>query len=274
MIRFLFPPIVIFFVTMNYLLWRHEFSSTSRLGKTVPVEVVWQKMLTAPDDSSLDISKGRKKLGYLRWVANIDEPEATGKVSTDESQPEGMVKTLTGYKLDLDGTYLYAEPNQRIRFNLHLDFTTNRVWRKFEARIGLKPSFVEIKANAEARVVNLAFETDGERTEKILTFDDLREPGKILEEFGIPMIPGLIPFSLPTLGGTKSTNAPALNLGLEWQARNEWMPMGHSRVHVYRLETTFLQKYKIVIFTSRVGEILRVELPGDLILLNEALGGL
>jgi len=35
-----------------------------------------------------------------------------------------------------------------------------------------------------------------------------------------------------------------------------------------------LDKYRAVVIVSRVGEILRVELPGDVVLVNEAIASL
>ena len=67
------------------------------------------------------------------------------------------------------------------------------------------------------------------------------------------------------------TNAAALTLGLNWEGRQDWMQMGHSRVKVYQLRARFLEEYEIVIIISRVGEILRVTLPGEISLVNEAL---
>jgi hypothetical protein len=45
-------------------------------------------------------------------------------------------------------------------------------------------------------------------------------------------------------------------------------------VRVYRLQARLLDRYQIVVVVSRVGEILRVELPNGLLLVNEALSTL
>ena len=65
-----------------------------------------------------------------------------------------------------------------------------------------------------------------------------------------------------------------LSLGLRWEARNDWLKIGHSQVRVYRLHTRLLDRYQAVVVVSRVGEILRVELPNGLLLVNEALTNL
>jgi hypothetical protein len=76
-----------------------------------------------------------------------------------------------------------------------------------------------------------------------------------------------LPNIFPAAGGTNS----AVTLGLNWEGRQDWMQMGRSRVRVYHLRARFLEKYEAVVVVSRVGEILRVELPGEVKLVNEAL---
>ena len=61
---------------------------------------------------------------------------------------------------------------------------------------------------------------------------------------------------------------------LDWEARNDWLEIGHAQVRVYRLRAQLLDRYQIVVIVSRVGEIMRVELPDGLLLMNEALTNL
>jgi len=58
---------------------------------------------------------------------------------------------------------------------------------------------------------------------------------------------------------------------LNWEARNDWLTMGNARIRVYRLTLKLLDRYEIGVLVSRVGEILRVELPEGVLLVNEAL---
>jgi hypothetical protein len=39
------------------------------------------------------------------------------------------------------------------------------------------------------------------------------------------------------------------------------------------LQTAWLEKYKAVMFVSRVGELLRIELPDEIALVNDQLSG-
>jgi hypothetical protein len=63
----------------------------------------------------------------------------------------------------------------------------------------------------------------------------------------------------------------AFSLALKWEAHREWLRIGQNRVRVYRLEARLLDRHRIIVLVSRVGEILRVELPGELRLINDVL---
>jgi hypothetical protein len=62
-------------------------------------------------------------------------------------------------------------------------------------------------------------------------------------------------------------------LPLQWEARTESVKLGHASVRAYRLHAHLLDRYNIVVFVSRAGEILRVELPEGITLANDQLGG-
>ena len=68
--RILFILIAGFWITMNFLLWRAEYSSQGG-GEEVPVKLVWRKILTAPDSSSLSIYQQGEK--FSLFVINIDD---------------------------------------------------------------------------------------------------------------------------------------------------------------------------------------------------------
>ena len=50
--------------------------------------------------------------------------------------------------------------------------------------------------------------------------------------------------------------------------------MGRSSVRAYRLSTRLLDRWAAVLYASPVGEVMRIELPGDIVLVNDALLGL
>ena len=122
MLRIAFVGIAAFWVTMNVLLWRAEFGSAKAAASTIPVARVWQKVLTAPDSSALEMYQHGKRIGYCRWVANAGEELATGRVHTEDVAPEGMVRQLTHYTLNLDGNFHLAQFTNFFRFDQGMYF--------------------------------------------------------------------------------------------------------------------------------------------------------
>ena len=49
--RITFLIVTAFFVTMNVLLWRSEYGARGHQGSPLPSELVWEKVLTSPDNS-------------------------------------------------------------------------------------------------------------------------------------------------------------------------------------------------------------------------------
>ncbi|MBI2949504.1 MAG: hypothetical protein HYY23_17845 [Verrucomicrobia bacterium] len=263
--RVAFALILLFWLVMNVLLWRSEFRGQDELSSAVPVELVWKRILTAPDDSALEISFGDKKTGYCRWRANIGEELATGKVATDESQPEGMIERLSGYTIDVEGNLIRTESGARFRFEFHASFTAAHRWKDFTARISARPRTVEIQGSAASEHLRVTF-TDGEaKWEQRLPYSDLADPAALGREFGLPLA--------ESFGGAWSSlvSPNDIALGLRWTARKDWLQIGSSKTRVYRLQARLFDRYQAVVIVSRVGEILRVELPGEVVLVNDAL---
>src|SRR5687767_6620701 len=121
-----FALITLFWITMNALLWRAEFGG-KEAGAEIPVSLIWQKILTSPDDSGLAVNHGNDRVGYIRWSPNVGEEEATGKVA-NENDIEGRVKELSGYTIHADGNFIMPDGAGRIRFNFDAKFSTKNEW--------------------------------------------------------------------------------------------------------------------------------------------------
>src|SRR5208283_4339849 len=189
--KVLFLAIVSFWLVMNYLLWRSQWGPHSGIGNSVPVEVVWDKILTAPDSSALDLFDHEKKIGVCHWLANVGSSSpGLNRNQPADYAPDGMVEEITGYSLTFEGNALLPESNH-VRFEASLDLSTNRAWKYLHVRVSLQPTVWDARA----------------------------------------------------AGGT------------EWQAHEDWMQFGHSKVRVYRLETDFLGQH-VHVFISRAGEVL------------------
>jgi hypothetical protein len=256
-----------FWVTMNVLLWRAEYGSTPALGSTVPPEVVWDKILTAPDSSSLTIFYKGKKIGFCHWITSVGEDLA--KMSSGETPPEGMVRKIAGYRLELNGNVMLSDTD-RLRFDSHLDLGTDCNWRNFDVRLGLRPSSWEVQSVASEQTVRLNWQDDAQRYNRVIKFSELENPQALLQEFVGPLgASALGSLDLPV----PQDRARTPTLSVHWQARQDSAKFGHSSIRAYRLEANLIDRFKAVVFVSRVGEILRVELPEGIVLANDQLGG-
>lgn len=267
--RIYFLLVTTFFVTMNVLLWRSEFGARGHLGTSVPPELVWEKVLTSPDNSYLEIRHRGVKMGRAHWAASIGEEYSAGRFA-DDMPPEGMVKKPIGYTLDFDGN-VSLDALSRLRFSCNLKLDTNQMWQELSIKITVKPFTWEMLSSAQARKVQVIIGDDEARDEHSFSFDDLQHPDKIARQLGGPALPAaLAAFGLP-LPATKPSSA---SIGLKWDARNDRIKIANNLVRVYRLEAGLFDRYKVVLYVSPVGEILRLELPDEIVLTNDALTNL
>jgi len=263
--------ITLFFLLMNGLLWYREIAGRDDAGSPVPASVVWQKVLTAPDFSSLEIFHHGEKVGHCRWVPSIGEGQPTGGMFGDEPPPEGMVRKPLHYILDLNGTIVVAEP-QPLRFSFDLKLSTNYAWQEFALRVSLRPNDWTVRSTAAEEKLRLITDEGGARSERVFTFADLRNPDKLLRELGGPLLPATLTalgVSMPAQDSVQS-----LSLGLKWEANQDRLTVGNARIRGYRLRARLFDRYQLMLFVSSVGEILRVELPGEVVLRNEAINTL
>ncbi|MBI3192711.1 MAG: hypothetical protein HYZ36_08600, partial [Pedosphaera parvula] len=217
--RLLFVLVTLFWVTMNVMLWRTEFRGGTAPGGEVPLDMVLQKILTAPDNSAMEIHLRGRKIGYCRWSANIGEDLATGRVMSETAPVEGMVKRLSSFSLDLDGSVSVGAPTNRFRFYVGMEFSTNQAWRAFNLRVSQRPSVWELNASAAEQTLRLAIRDEGAEWERTFPFAELRNPEKLVSEFGGPMLAGM---AAGVLGGPRGAggNFQSLAGELTWEARN------------------------------------------------------
>lgn len=269
--RAAFLAITAFFVTMNVLLWRSEFRAQGE-GAPVPLANVWAKILRAPDDSDLEIFYQRRKVGHLRWAANAGETATTNAVSANEELQEGMVRKVGGYSIDIqDGRLDLPENKRRVRFTMNTTFTTNHQWQNFTVQLAQRPTSLELTASATNETVTVGFRDGDEAVNRTFTFAQLRDPAKLLQEAAGPIPLGLLTGGLLGAGTPELAALPALqklSLGVQWDSRQDWLKVGSAKLRCYRLQTRLLEKHQVTVYVSRVGEILRVELPNDLVLQN------
>jgi hypothetical protein len=251
--RLTFLGIAFFWVTMNVLLWRVEYGAHG--GEiSVPADLVWRKILTAPDASSLNVFQDGQKTGFCEFSTGVEQEMA--RLDDNSPPPEG-VAARAGWQIRVNGNISLGEFTNRARFDGRLQFSSARDWRELDLKISTRLATVEIHSLATHQSVHLKITSDGATVERDLAFADLQDPNKLINAFAGNSGGGFLGgFDLPELPQTT-----ALAQALQWQAHRDRLKIGGEMVSVYRLETQVLQN-KIVIYVSPLGEILRAELPG------------
>jgi hypothetical protein len=269
--RLAFPAIALFWVIMNVLLWRAEYGGGREVGSPVPSEVVWEKMLNAADESTLEISWNGKKIGYCRWVPNVNEGVESRQPRGHRPDLEGMVSAVSGYSIDLEGNVVVGDPPTRMRFTAHLRFSARHTWEDLSIRVAHRPMFWEVRANAAEETASFTFEDDGGKWSRTYTFEELHNPTRLLQDLGGAWTSTLTGLTAGLPAGNPLRDS---GVGLRWEGHSDLMKIGHARVRVYRLQARLLDRYEVGVTVSRGGEIMRVELPGGIQLANEALTNL
>jgi len=261
--RITFFFIAAFWVTMSVLLWRSEYGSHNG-GITVPVKLVWRKILTAPDLSSLIIYQNGRRTGFCEFSTRVQQEMS--QLDENSPPPEGLA-TGAGYQIYFSGGASLSDFTNRVKFDSHMEFSSVSDWRELSLKISTHAVTVAIHSIATNRSIALEIAADGTTNSHVLTFADLQNPNKLLNAFtgnsGDDFLGG---FELPALPQTAG-----LAQKLNWQATRERLMVGREPVSVYRLETQVLQN-KIIIYVSTLGEILRVELPGGITAMIEGWG--
>jgi hypothetical protein len=261
--------LALFWLIMTYLLWRSEYVGHTQAGSTVPAELVWRKVLTAPDNSSLEIMHQGRKVGYCRLASNTGQELAAGKFLNEGLPPDNSADRSAGFRLDLEGNIALDDAPGRLKFDFEIKLNTNEDWQEFNLQLRLKPTLWQIHSKQKEQTIQLLIdEQGGGRTERVFRFSDFQNPQTLMQEFDMPAALGLLGAFSPTIGA-KGKNS--LALALDWKARNDWIQIGHTSVRAYRLEAMILDRYRMLILVSRVGEILRVELPDGWELVNDQL---
>jgi hypothetical protein len=268
--------LAVFWLTMSYLLWRSEYVGQNQVGSTVPIAVVWRKIRTAPDTSGLQIMHNGVKVGYCKWSSSVGQDIIKNKLLSEDATPDPAPPAKTAnYRLNFEGNLALPDQLARVRFESEIKLgTSNNSWEEFHLKVGLKPAIWEIYSKSSEQTARLIVDDREGRFEHLFRFADLQNPQTLMDEFNLPAQFGLLGMFAPLpKPGKPGTAAPTLDteLGLQWKCSNDWVTIGHTSVRTFRLEATLLERYRMKIIVSRVGEILRVQLPDGWELVNDQL---
>ena len=263
--RAAFVLLGLFWLGMNLLLWRSEFGTHPNAASAVPVQLVWRKILSSPDSSSLTVLRDGTRIGYCHWVSNVGEEWAkTG----DDSLPDGLPAPLRSASLRLEGSLIVPEWTNRVRFEGIFKVETNYAWRELNLRMTARPLSCQIRASALQQMLSLTLDNGPIHRQQNWRFDELRNPGYLLSAL---VEPGARDWLLELGVLNEFSRFSGAPIRLQWNAWEDTLLIGHVRTRVYRLETTLLEHYRVTVVISRVGEILRVDLPGQFTLVNDQL---
>jgi hypothetical protein len=252
--RLTFVGLAVFWLTMNVLLWRVEFGSHG--GETpVPVMLVCHKILTAPDSSSLTIFQDGERVGYCELSTSIGREMAA--VDADKVPPEGLAKHA-GYQVHVAGNMALNGLTNRLKFNGYLRFSNSRQWSELELKISLRQAVIQIHSLATNQTVHFKMTSEGAGFERDIAFSDFKNPGSLLRVFA-----GNVPEALFEMMDSLDLDAVHATPALEWSASRTRVKIGNETVPVYRLETSVLGR-RVMVDVSTLGEILRVDLPGNI----------
>lgn len=267
--RATFVLITAFWVAMNVWLWRAEYGGRDTTSGPVPIEVVWRKVLTAPDSSSLTILYQGRRVGFCHWTTAVGEDLA--RLKGEPVPPEGMVQRVGGYQIQMEGNVILEDFRNRIRFDCQLKLATNQLWEQFDLRVNLRPGLWEIHSRAAEQTARVRVVDEDGEFNRVFKFSELRNPAGLLEGLTGPV--GLA--ALEGLGWPRALlDGGGPGWKTQWEARRETVKLGSISMRAYRLRSRFLNRYQVSILVSRVGEILRIELPNGIILTNDQLANL
>ncbi|MGD0745271.1 MAG: hypothetical protein ABSA45_08965 [Verrucomicrobiota bacterium] len=236
---------------MNVWLWHTEYGS--RGGEiSVPVDLVWRKILTAPDVSALAIYQDGCRAGFCQISTSVEQ--AMAALDENTVPPEGLV-AQSGHQIHFNGNLSFGAITNPVRFDGRLQFSSARAWRELNLKVSTREATMEIHSVAAEQKARFKITSDGANFERVLSFADLQNPDALLRALGGGLageldLPVVIPSSPAAIAGP-----------VKWEAHRVRAIIGHEPVTVYRVETRVLD-HPLVLYASSLGEIVRMELPG------------
>ncbi|MDB4798653.1 hypothetical protein OAH36_03545 [Verrucomicrobia bacterium] len=181
----------LFWGAMNVLLWRAEYGDSATLGSSLPVSVVWAKMLETPDASGLEIRQRGEKIGFCRWSVIQENPlddVASFEESPGQDELDGMIENILGYQIQLEGNLSAgsdAGRYLRFGFSTHLKADAE-TWTESDLRIGKKGNWLQLATVNGSEALKVQHTYEGTHSELSFSFDDLKNPGALLQGLGLP----------------------------------------------------------------------------------------
>ncbi len=253
-----------FWLAMVVLLWRAE-TGRDNPSSPIPLDLVVERILHASDPSQLRLLHRGVELGQLRWVAAIQERAPATDDPAAAAAPEGMVRIIEGYRLDIDVTLHGDTPDQRWRILGQLDIGPDHALREAQVRWIQRPKAWEVRLRSGQDTVEVV-EEDGRSVRRSQSFQ-LSDLTRMQSSLG--PIAALLPW--PT-AGSPSPAAPAKpETWITWKASDEPLVVGRHKVRTFKVAARILGRFDAVAHISRAGELLRVTFPDQYTLASTVL---
>ncbi|HSY20156.1 MAG TPA: hypothetical protein VK815_17555, partial [Candidatus Acidoferrales bacterium] len=207
------------------------------------------------DASSLSVYQNRERMGYAEFSTSVGQSMAA--LDEDKPPPEGLVKRA-GYQVHLAGNVALGDFTNRLKFDGRILFTSARKWQEFNLKVTSRFAVVELHSIATNQLVHVKMSGEAMALERDFTFTELENPSALVRALAGNFADALLGVvDLPDFTPADESQK------LTWDARRTRVKIGTEAVPVYRLETSALGR-TITVDVSTLGEILRVELPGDI----------
>ena len=230
--------------------------------------MVWRKILSAPDDSLLDIMQHGKRVGSCRWSTAVSEAFAR----MDEAPTPGAAEKMRLYRLQLEGSATLPDISGRLHFECDLTLSNQVDWAEIRVATCTSGRWAwtfQSKAGDQSVRVSAS---DGEDTfDRAFSFSELQNPGALITSLAGPMATGMLDgFYLPSGSSGAAKHVPPTTC----EAHRDILNIGHQSVRVYRLNARIMNQFDIVVYVSDAGEIFRAELPDGIVLLHDKFSSL
>ena len=253
----------LFWVVMNGLLWQAEWGDRFAADSAIAPESVWRKLLDSPDSSILSIQHQGRPLGTFEWHPSVLEAPRADSTNTIE----GMVSAPAGHHLRVSARFLGGDsPIGRLMVLGDLDLSPSNSFERLHLRVDQRPRSWEVQTEAGSDRVKMVYEEGRRRFEQSFEARNRAALRLMAAPYLAALPAGLIPEEFWTNPGT-------LSRSLALEARSDWMQVGRSRLRVHRLTVRLPGQLEATAFISRAGELLKIQLPDRLQLVNEAILG-
>lgn len=253
----------LFWLVMNGLLWQSEWGDRFTADSGIDPGLVWRKLLDAPDSSTLTIRHQGRPLGTLEWHPSVLE---TPRGDTTPAI-EGMVSTPAGHHLRVSLRFSGEDnPLNRVMVLGNIDLSPSNTLDRLQVRVDQRPRSWEILTEGGSDRVRVVSEEGRRRFEQSFETRNLAALQVMAAPYLAALPAGMVP--------PETWNRPeSIARSVTVEARSDWMQVGRSRVKVHRVTARLPGKLEATAFISRAGELLKVQLPDRLQLVNEAILG-